>query len=629
MSIPLREGLDLVEPLPPAMVYPTIGHDGGQLLEEVRYGGVAVPDGKFAIDSLLLRGHRDIEALARDGYAEGRTSDEIYLAAAGEPRPYVSARPAISGTDGESMVDFALRARRHQEYVVKDGENSFTLSLTCDGRYEPEIYQLDLWSVVKGLASTGEIGQVQDIADFDTRQILKHGYPFNGIRVMGRDGGDPSKDANYYAFRSQSPTYPYMIRLLGEYGGDDVYGHEPYVRAMELLWKHFNPEPALLASNHRGQFRAFHRGGLSPEGLPFSVYSDDTNNGRAFKDYTSARPESHWEDVRTAREAAARAAPEDRERVFGETLVHLAGAAEWGWDMSASRQTWRTNLATGIQEGGNNLRNINTTNIIPLELQCMLADAAEVLAYSHQVLRKRAEARGDMPTAQRHYERELYYTDNRQKRLEFIKTHMTDPETGIPHDLELVGPSGPYDSLRVYKGARRTPVVSAAIMNTLYSDATIDADQALTVLETAEERLYGPGGLAVTDTLPEEPEQWDSVNGWTTPERVGICGPVHAAAKYPSHASRFLDSAKDLRRRALHGSDTAYQRTRTLVETINTANPNKRPIGGEYPKDVQDPGTPRNFAMRREHVIDLAGLDLDVKYQKLVPVAGRFVVANS
>lgn len=610
----LRELPD-VQAVDPATLQPVFGPSTRRFLEEIRQGAGSVADGKLVVDGILSTLGGGVEAHLAAAYSEGRTASEIYRLAGGQGE-YISERPPLQPLPGESMLAFALRLRKHQEVSVNIAGNDMTLRRTCDGRYERELYPLDSWPIVKGYNATGDVDRVKDMVDFYAMRTLKHGYPFNGNPIAAGDT-EPSDLGNYYAGRSQPPTLPYMIRVLGEHGGDAVYTHPPYVKAMERLWEHYHPNQASLALTPRGQFRAYRRGGFSPEGLPFSVYGDDTNNGRRYEDYIG-RPESHWEDVRTAREAAARASRGSRRQVYAQTLVHLQAAGEWGWDMS-----------TGRQAAGGDLSHTNTTNIVPLELQCMLADAAELLAYSYSVQRRYAESQGNMVEATRLYEKELHFSGQREGHLAFIRTHMRDPKTGLYHDVELMGASGSYDRYRTYAAAARTRVISAAMLHALYSGVT-DAHDSLAVIHAVDKELLGPGGIAVTNT--ETGEQWDRPNDWAAPTRVGVCGPIHAAANVaqqdPGVARELLGFSKQVRINALHGANCGFIATGTMVETVHAFDPTKKPVRGEYPKDPKNPGSPRNFSMRAEGVVEWHYTDVDTKFDRLAPSMGRFVVAR-
>jgi hypothetical protein len=616
LGLQLRD-LPAVEPVDPGTLQPDIGAHTKRLLEEVRQGPGGVSDGKLVVDGLLARLGKGLEEHVAQGYAQGLTAAEIYSGVVGGATTYVSGRPPLLSIPGENMQSFALRLRKHQEVEVQAGGETLTLRRTCDGRYEREVYPLDSWPIIKGYNATGDVGRVQDMVDFYTLRILKHGYPFNGNRIEAGANAEPSDEQNYYAGRSQPPTYFYQIRVLGEHGGDAVYTHPPYVRAMERLWKHFNPDAELLEAQPHGYFHGYRRGGISPEGLPFSVYGDDTNNGRRYEDYIG-RPESHWEDERTAAEAAARAPRESKARVRAETLVHLQAAGEWGWDMS-----------TGRQADGKDLSHTNATNIVPLELQCMLADGAELLAYSYSVQRRYAESQGNMTEAARCYERELYFTDQRTKRLAFIRTYMRDPVKRTYHDLELLSASASYDRVRTYDGARRTTVISAAMLHTLYSGVT-NAEDSLAVVGAVDKELLGSGGVAVTNI--ETGEQWDKPNDWAAPTRVGVCGPIHAAAKVasedPGVARELLGFGEQVRVNALHGAECGYLATGTMVETVHAFDPTRKPVVGEYPKDARDPASPRNFSMRAEGVIEMGSIVVEDKFQRLVPARGRFLVGR-
>ncbi len=380
---PLREHIGFVEPLPRERLYPEIGVSATTFLRD---GRSYIRDGKLLIDIMLAAGYQDLESLAEYGYDQGYSTEEIIRQSVGEVRPYTASRPRLMAEPGEAMSDFSLRLRTHQLYEVKVEGDPYQVRLTCDGRYDPEIYLLDTGSVTAGLDETGEAELLQDTVDVVTIHTLKNGIPFNGMRVKSQFGeGDPFDEPNYYASRAQAPMIFDMYRRMGKHFGEAVYTHMPYVRAMEQVWAHFNPKTDELARMPSG-YHAFRRGGVMPQGSRFSVYGDDRNNDRENINYIG-RDESLTTRMKGLLSLLAMQVPQNRaaERQYANTKVHLRAAGESGWDMCLSRFA-----------NGGDLSQINTTNIIPLDLQCMMIDGGRMLAHSYKLLAAKASREGDL-----------------------------------------------------------------------------------------------------------------------------------------------------------------------------------------------------------------------------------------
>src|SRR5581483_4304921 len=149
----LRTELGVGEPLPRERLLPAIGGAASKFLIEIRGD---VRDGKLPVDALLANGHHDIEAFATLGYENGLSAPEMLTEAlGGELQPYTAIRPRLVAEPNESMFDFSLRLRPHQERPVKIGTHEFRARATCDGRY-PELYPLDMGSIAAGYDESGD-----------------------------------------------------------------------------------------------------------------------------------------------------------------------------------------------------------------------------------------------------------------------------------------------------------------------------------------------------------------------------------------------------------------------------------------------------------------------------------------
>jgi hypothetical protein len=500
-----------------------VGHATIRLLVDVIKSETnpdGIRDGKEAADGLadsqLVGDYNDLEGRIVDGYAQGKHPNQIYREVAGEPVNYENTSGVMVFPPGMPAYAAAMELRGHQERIVSDGRREYTIRNASDGRFRREhAYPHDVRGIGKGLMATGNIDKVVDLLDIQVRDTLRNGHPSNGIIIDKKEGS-----LNYFDSRSQRNSMFYLIRLLGEHYGEDVFVHEPYLQAMESLWEHFNPPFPAEMQRATGRFVGYRRGILTPEGWPLSRWGDDTNNGKLHEEYLP-RLEMAKADLKTADEAASRVAPQDRARVRAETLVSIQAAAESGRDFDLDRFA-----------GGKDISYIETTNIIPIDLQCELADAAEVLALSWDIYRRRAEARGDTQGAQYALQKVIYYTDDRSMRIKAINKYGYNKKTGGFHDIRLSHSSASYDSLSTFDDYQQTDVISSSNnMAPLLSGAT-SLERSLSAKRIAERELLDRGGLASTNSHSSKHGQWAGDEAWMIDQCEAASGSAHAAARF-------------------------------------------------------------------------------------------------
>ncbi len=145
-------------------------------------------------------------------------------------------------------------------------------------------------------------------------------------------------------------------------------------------------------------------------------------------------------------------------------------------------------------------------------------------------------------------------------------------------------------------------------------------DRLISVARVARARLFGPGGVAVTDI--ESMEQWDGRQGWAHTDLLWVEFPEEAAAllydEHPEIAEELLRISEEAQRSSLHGSEMSFRAIGMIAETNNTHAPGKRPKRGEYPKDPGDPDSPQNFAMQAEKVLALSVHDVRARFARLL-----------
>lgn len=606
----LRHSFGTVEdaPLMPPS-HTNVGAYTVRLLVDVRqssWNTTGISDGKAAADGLFAGDSSTLEARVEAAYNEGRHPNDIYHEVAGDPVNYDEG--VMVFPPNTPVLRAALDLRPHQERTISDGVHQYSARNASDGRFKREHeYPHDIWGIGKGNITTGDVSKVVDYLDLMVRDTLRKGKPANGIIVDGE-----REPLNYYDGRASRLSMFYLVRVLGEHYGEDVYGHRPYIKAMELLWEHFNPP---FPNNPvPGKFNAYRRGIITPEGWRVSRWGDDTNNGKLLEEYLP-RLEMAKEDLDIANEVARRAGAENGDRARAKALVDLLAAPESGRDFDEDR--WAR---------GQGLININTTHIIPNDLQCEMADAAEVLMFSWDTIRRRAAASGNSETEEMAAAKVAYYGRERDMRLAYINKYAYNHETGGFEDVELIGATALYDTQGTFDTWERTGVISSTNnMGPLYSGA-VSLERSLSAKRLVERELLDRGGITSTDSHSTTHGQWAGDEAWMIDQRLGACGAAHAAARFesvsPEAAEEFLVFGEKIQSRTLDAVQGILDRDHVFPEHWNARDPSGIRAHSEYPHQP-------NLAMTAEGAVELTLTDLREKARKLAPVAGRFVVAYS
>ena len=193
------------------------------------------------------------------------------------------------------------------------------------GRFR-EVYYWDSYFTMLGLVESGEFGLIEDMLDNFAHLIKTVGHIPNGNRT-------------YYVTRSQPPFFSQMVKLLAAHRGEEVY--EKYKDALRKeyeFWmegKNANQTPLKhCVSTPLGVMNRFYDLGNTP------------------------RQESYREDYTQV------------QTLGGGTKMYrdLRAGAESGWDFSSRWFADGASLAT-----------IETTDIIPIDLNALLYGLEEVL----------------------------------------------------------------------------------------------------------------------------------------------------------------------------------------------------------------------------------------------------------
>jgi len=362
------------------------------------------------------------------------------------------------------------------------------------GRFR-EIYYWDSYFTMLGLQVSGRVDLIENMINNFSYLIDQLGYIPNGNRT-------------YYIGRSQPPFFACMIELLSEEKGEDVF-----VRYLPQLEKEYNfwmrGKNEVTHTNPSS-----HRTVLMPDGNFLNHYWDEND---------TPRPESFKEDLELAHSV------KDKKAMYR----HLRAAAESGWDFSSRWFKDKQDFAT-----------IHTTEIIPVDLNCLLLHLEKTIAKAYRLSGNLLQAK----------EFEMLIS----KRAHAIETYCWNEKKGFYFD---------YD----YIENKQKDSFTVASAFPLFFKIT-SREQADRVIENLKEKFISPGG--VVTTIETTGQQWDSPNGWAPLQWITIKGLMNY------HHDNL---ANDLARRWMNLNKTVYKNTGKMMEKYNVVATDLIAGGGEYP----------------------------------------------
>ncbi len=365
------------------------------------------------------------------------------------------------------------------------------------GRFGAQFYW-DTYFTMQGLAASGRWDLIEGMVKNYAFMIRKIGYI-------------PTANRTYFLSRSQPPFFAHMVRLLAsERGKLTLVRYLPYLVAEHRFWM---KGAKTLNANQTANRRVV----LMPDGSILNRYYDNKR---------TPRPESYKEDVETGRVA--------QDRLPSQVYLDLRAGAESGWDFSSR---WF--------KDGKSLHTIRTTDIVPIDLNCLLVDLERTIAEAYHLLKQ-----GKLATR---------YEEAAKARVAAINKYCWSARDGFYYD---------YDFMLGAMTTRKTGAAAFA----LYSEVA-SAQQAASVAKVLRSDFLKEGGLLTT--LDNTGEQWDAPNGWAPLHWVSIQG----LRRYDFH-----ELAGEVKRRWIETNVSAYRRQGKLVEKYNVVDPSGGAGGGgEYP----------------------------------------------
>ncbi|MBN8578697.1 MAG: alpha,alpha-trehalase TreF [Cytophagales bacterium] len=362
------------------------------------------------------------------------------------------------------------------------------------GRFR-EIYYWDSYFTMLGLRVSSRTDLIQYMVDNFAYLIDTIGYVPNGNRT-------------YYLGRSQPPFFSLMVTLLAELKKNTLSKYIPQLEKEYRFW--------MRGSSELSESKvALHRVVRMPDGNILNRYWDESD---------SARPESYKEDMELARHAVQQP----------ETLYrHLRAGAESGWDFSSR---WF--------KDENRFSSIHTTEIIPVDLNCLLYHLEKTLTDAFQESGNKTQA--------------AHYLQLASSRKNAIRKYCWNATEQFFFDYDFVA-------------QQQKQALTLAAVYPLYVEVATP-EQALGVEDLLRQQFLKPGGL--TTTVFNSGQQWDAPNGWAPLQWMSYKGLLNYG---------FDDLAREVKTRWLQTNDRVYLETGKMTEKYNVYSTHAEGGGGEYP----------------------------------------------
>jgi alpha,alpha-trehalase len=361
------------------------------------------------------------------------------------------------------------------------------------GRFS-EVYYWDSYFTILGLKAQKRYDLIQNMVKNFSYLIDTIGFIPNGNR-------------NYYLTRSQPPFFSMIVRELEDY---DSLSASRYLNAMlkeYAFWMH-----GVDSLQKPGD--AFEHVVMLRDGSILNRYYDKGE---------TPRPEAYKEDFALGQSVG------DAKKLYRD----IRSAAESGWDFSSR---WFRD--------GKSLASIHTTDIIPVDLNSLLANVERMIAKGYAQQGNSKEA--------------AYYTRKANDRRKALLTFCWDDEASYFFDYDFIE-------------NKTTGIKTLAGIYPLFLEMA-SKDLAEKAAVTLERDFLKPGGLLTS--LVDTDQQWDAPNGWA---------PLQWMA-YRGLKNYQIDKlADEIRGRWLRQNNRVYEATGKMMEKYNVADTTLMAGGGEYP----------------------------------------------
>jgi alpha,alpha-trehalase len=363
------------------------------------------------------------------------------------------------------------------------------------GRFR-EIFYWDSYFTMLGLQVSKHVDLIESMIENFAHLIDLIGYIPNGNRT-------------YFLSRSQPPFFVCMLELLAEEKGEGVLlRYLPQLEKEYAFW--MDSADSLNESK-----KTYRRVVLLKDGSILNRYWDDK---------ITVRPEAFFEETRLATGSG---------RPVDEVFRHLRAACESGWDYCSR---WLRD--------GKHWSTIETADIIPVDLNCLLLHMEEMLL--------------KINTMAGNAERVKFFQSASHKRHVAIEQYCWNENSGFYFDYHHID-------------QQQTNKYSLAAVYALFFQVA-KPEQAKQVCQTIEEKFLFEGGLVSTPVITGQ--QWDAPNGWAPLQWLAYKGLLHYG---------FTELAVKVKERWIKTCDKVYTETGKMMEKYDVMDIAAKAGGGKYP----------------------------------------------
>ncbi|HEY2725872.1 MAG TPA: alpha,alpha-trehalase TreF [Parafilimonas sp.] len=350
-----------------------------------------------------------------------------------------------------------------------------------------EVFYWDSYFTMLGLAESNRWDLIENMIDNFADLIFNYGFIPNGNRT-------------YFLSRSQPPYFSCMIELLASKKGNAVYSK--YLNALQKEYDFW------MDKTHPTKHTV--------------KLDDGTILNRYYDQLDKPRPEAYWQDATLSEET------DNADLLY----ANLRAACESGWDFSGR---WFRDGKTFIT--------IQTTNLIPVDLNCLLYHLEKSLSKAYQ------------QNNNKHAEE---YQIKSEQRKAAINNYFYDEKDGWYYDYNI--------SEKKLNNQKTIAGITPFFFN-IPPQNYIDKAAAL-----LKEEFLKDGG--VVTTLINTEQQWDWPNGWAPLQWIAIKGLDNYGQK---------ELAAELAHRWATLNIRVYRNTGKLMEKYNVIDTHLTAGGGEYP----------------------------------------------
>ncbi|UKT62606.1 alpha,alpha-trehalase TreF [Pedobacter mucosus] len=466
------------------------------LFEQIQLSGI-YPDSKTFVDAIPKK---DPKLIMREYLAFKGNSDFVLKNFVAQnfsaPISHTALYTSNIGAGIEKHLDTLWTVLKRNPDTVS-GTSLLALPkpyIVPGGRFR-EIYYWDSYFTMLGLKEAGKIATIKDMVDNFAYLIRTYGFIPNGNRT-------------YYLTRSQPPFFSLMVSLLAE--SDPSVKVKDYKDALEKEYAFWMKGNETIqngkAINHLVKLK------------------DGTLLNRYFDSGNLPREESYAEDFKSSNLS---------KQPKAEFYSNVRSAAESGWDFSTR---W---FADGKDFG-----TIITTDLIPVDLNCLMFNLENVIAKAYGQEGNAAKSKS--------------FKQKALKRKAAILRYCWSPSLKFFTDYN-------------WKTQTLSKQQTLAATSPLFFQIATK-DQAKLVSDKIEKDFLKNGGLI--STLTKSGQQWDSPNAWAPLQWISIAGLNHYG---------FNKLADTISQRWINLNTKVFKQTGKLMEKYDVTQTESLGGGGEYP----------------------------------------------